>query len=100
MTIYAICHQTRLLDRPSPGLRDAIKNIGVAWWHHMEGVWLVQTDRSVDQIYDTLRPQIDDTERLLVMEVTDNCQGWLPEKAWQWINQHFPHEKARGSDKP
>ena len=100
MNTYAICYHSTSSNMSNRNFHETIKNIGSAWWHHMEWLWLVQADKSADEIYDTLRPQIGDTERLLVVEVTDNCQGWLPEKAWQWINQHFPHEKAESPDKP
>ena len=61
-----------------------------AWWHHLESTWLASTNETVHRIQERLQPKLDTNDLLLVIDVTgDAHQGWLPQQAWDWINQHM-----------
>ena len=34
-------------------------------------------------------------DRLLVIKVTGDYQGWLPEEAWKWIRKAIPSADPR-----
>ena len=86
---FAINYDLRKPDRDYTGLSKAIKQ-GRKWWHYLESCWLIITDETPDQIFDTLKPHIDKDDRLLIIEVRDNVQGWLTDKAWNWIHTNVP----------
>lgn len=78
-------------DLMSPGqkyepLHEAIKSAGT-WWHHLESTWLVETNLTPKQWYEKLAPFLDQNDNILIIEVKQNYWGWLPQKAWDWINQ-------------
>ena len=53
----------------------------------MESVWLVAFSSAVtaQNIYDKIRPHIDNNDFLLIVEVTNsNRQGWLAKDVWKW----------------
>lgn len=68
-------------------LFDAIKSQG-RWWHYLKNTWLLKTNKSPDEVFDALKPYLEDGDRLLVTEMGSNRQGWLPQKAWDWIERH------------
>lgn len=83
--IYAINYDLKKPDRDYAGLYDAIKSCG-AWWHYLGSTWLVDTTLDAAGIWKRLDPHVDPNDRVLVIGVTKNCQGWLPTDAWEWIN--------------
>ena len=60
------------------------------WWHYLESSWIVITDESPQQIWDRVGKHIDNNDYMLIIEVRDNVQGWLPKDAWDWIHKYVP----------
>jgi hypothetical protein len=70
-------------------LYEEIKSLG-SWWHYLDSTWLVSTSLTTKQASDRLRKVMDDSDNLLVLNVTsDDYSGWLPEKAWEWIRKYL-----------
>ena len=83
--IYAINYDLKKPGRDYSGLYEAIKGSGV-WWHYLESTWLVDTALDANGIWKRLDPHLDHNDLALVIGVTKDYQGWLPEEAWKWIN--------------
>ena len=66
-------------------VHEAIKSCG-AWWHFLESTWLVDGHLSATEISTRVRAHIDPNDRLLVVGITADYAGWLPQEAWEWIN--------------
>lgn len=76
------------LNRPGQDyatLHDAIKALGI-WWHCLDSTWLVKSNRSAENIRDTLTPHVDANDEVLVASLTgesawtgfdQKCSGWL-----------------------
>lgn len=86
---YAISYDLRAPGRNYDGLFEAIKKSS-RWWHYLESTWLIITNETPDQVWDRLEGKIDKNDYLLIIEVRDNTQGWLPKEAWDWIRQYVP----------
>jgi len=77
------------LKRPGQnyaGLHDAIKAAGT-WWHHLESTWIIETDESPRDWYNRLAPHLDQTDYVIVIEITRNYFGWAPKEAWDWLSR-------------
>jgi hypothetical protein len=77
-------------DLKKPGqnytaLHEEIKKAGT-WWHHLESTWLIETSQTPQQWFARLAPHIDQNDHILIIEVKKNYWGWLPPKAWEWLN--------------
>lgn len=84
--IYSIQYD---LNRPGQNYADlhaAIKSCG-AWWHYLDSSWLVDTTLTASGIWTRLSPHIDKNDNMLIIGVTRDFAGWLPQDAWSWINQ-------------
>jgi hypothetical protein len=83
--IYAINYDLKRPGQNYTDLHDAIRSVG-AWWHYLGSTWLVDTNLSAGAIWKQLAPHVDETDFVLVIGVTRDHQGWLPQEAWDWIN--------------
>lgn len=68
-------------------LFQAIKSNSSNWSHYIEDAWVVTTHRSADEFAKLLYPHIDAADRLLVVRLYPEHQGWLPKEAWDWLNR-------------
>ena len=68
-------------------LYEKIKNIGSTWWHYLDSVWLVDTNLSPQDVWESLTPAIDKDDYVFVTRVSADpgYSGWLPQKAWDWL---------------
>ncbi|HCG5919202.1 TPA: hypothetical protein NJ048_004359 [Vibrio parahaemolyticus] len=89
MKAYVITYDLRTPNQNYNGLYEAIKTTG-RWWHYLDSTWIIATDESPAQIWSRLEPFVDNNDNLLIMEVKNNSQGWLPQDAWEWINENVP----------
>ena len=90
MRAFSINYDLKVPGRDYTGLYEEIKHSG-RWWHYLDSTWIVITDESVQQIWDRLERHIDKNDFMLIIEVLDNVQGWLPKDAWNWIHDNVPN---------
>lgn len=66
----------------------AIKNASNGFWcSYWKSSYLIQSNlTSANDIFNYIKPYIDNNDRVLVIEVTNNIQGWLSEEQWNYIN--------------
>lgn len=83
--IYAINYDLKLPGQNYEGVHEAIKSCG-AWWHYLGSTWLVDTSLDANAIWRKLSPHVDKNDRVLVIGVTRDYEGWLPKDAWEWLN--------------
>ncbi len=84
--IYAINYDLKKPGQNYDSLYTAIKNLGV-WWHYLGSTWLVDTNVTASAIWKKLEPHVDKNDSFLIIGVTKDHAGWLPQKAWDWINE-------------
>jgi hypothetical protein len=91
--LYAVNYDLKAPGRDYAGLYDAIKSCGT-WWHYLGSTWLIDTALTVGGVWERLAPHIDNNDYVLVIAVGHDKQGWLPEKAWTWINARLTAQAA------
>lgn len=87
--IYAINYDLCTPGKDYKGLYEAIKQCGVSWWHYLDSTWLVDTSLNANTIADRLKAHLDNNDNMLIIRVTRDYQGWLPNEAWEWINSRI-----------
>ena len=83
--IYSISYDLKKPDQNYAALHKAIKECGT-WWHYLASTWLIDTAADATQIWNHLAPHIDTNDRVLIIRVTRDYQGWMNKEAWDWIN--------------
>ena len=85
--LVVVTYDLRTPDQDYDRFHDTLKRQG-RWWHYLSSTWLLSTKKTPQQIFDALEPHLGEDDRLFIAEITDNHQGWLPKKAWDWIERH------------
>ena len=86
--LYMISYDLKSPGRDYTTLYEAIKSFGV-WWHYLESTWIIKTSQSVAQVSELIRQRLDANDYLIVVDITGRkCDGWLPQKAWDWIRDN------------
>ena len=77
-------------DKAYDDLAVAIHSLG-AWWHHLETVWIVRSDRTPDEIREQLQRYIGSDDQLLVVDVTGDRVGWtgINTVGSEWLEEHI-----------
>ena len=86
---YLVTYQFKGQAGTYTALFETLKSFG-EWWHFIDGSWIVMTDQTAQQIYDRLKPTLDANINILIFELGHDRQGWLPQKAWDWIKRNIP----------
>ncbi len=90
MSIYIISYDLNKPDQNYTRLHQEIKRLG-DWWHYLDSTWLVDSSLNSSQIWNQLKSAIDKNDSLLIVKITNDYTGWLPKKAWEWINSHIKY---------
>ena len=85
--VYILTYDLKTPGKDYSGFYNAIK-ASPKWWHYLQSSWLIYTDEAPTVLWNRLCSHVDKSDRVLIIEVRDNCQGWLPKDAWDWIHQH------------
>lgn len=87
--VYVVSYDLRKPGRDYVGLTEQLQN-SPRWWHYLGSTWLISTNESPDQLYNRLRAHLDKGDSILIIEAGNYIGGWLPKKAWEWIQQEIP----------
>lgn len=70
-------------------LHDAIKGLANGYWHHLESVWLVNSNLSCVEIRDKLKGCLDTNDKLLVVELGALWATYnIPAAGTDWLKNH------------
>jgi len=70
---------------------DSIRKI-IYWRYDMPNCFYLISEYDADEISESIREYSGNKGRFIVVEVTDNKQGWLPSKTWYLLNNKM-HKK-------
>ena len=87
MTVYCVSYDLNKSGQNYTALYNELK-ASLSWWHHLDSTWLIYTNESAEQLSNRLLRHIDQNDRLLVIKVVRQYQGFLTEEAWKWIRTY------------
>ncbi len=90
MSVYLVNYDLKRPDQNYPELYEVLKSAS-GWWHYLESLWLLSSEESLETWHARIRSKIDKNDSFIIMKLTPGMQrnGWLPQKAWEWIRQHL-----------
>ena len=90
MNCYLISYDLLTANKDYAPLYAAIKTFDASW-HHLESVWIVLTSKSLIEVSNIVKENMDDKDSLLVVDITGkNRRGWLTKRAWDWLDRNNP----------
>ena len=96
MTIYLVSYD---LNKPGQDYSAIIGAISRNYDHCqvLMSQWLISTDQTATEVYNNLIKYVDNTDGLLVTEVTDNSASYMNAEAISWAHHHglnFPMQTS------
>jgi hypothetical protein len=85
--MYSINYDLKKPGRNYNSLYSEIKTLG-HWNHCLDSTWLVETSLSAQAIYSKLEQHIDTNDHMLIIGLTADYAGWMPQTVWDWIKHH------------
>jgi hypothetical protein len=59
------------------------------WWHYIDSAYIVASNQTAEALYNAAAPGMKGIQYVLIIEVDPkNEQGWLPPKAWEWLQKY------------
>ena len=59
------------------------------WWHYLPNVWIVRSELTPEAVRKSMDPFINKGDRIFIVELKNNCNGWLPPDAWKWLSENL-----------
>ena len=87
MAILLVTYELNTPNKEYGAFYETIKNSSSRWWHYLDVVWLIETEASATEVAKKLYSHMTQSDRLLVVKVANEYQGWLSEEAWQWMGE-------------
>lgn len=89
--VYCITYDLNGSEKDYEGVIQAIEKAGdQGVCHFGESAWLVKTRfKSAQRVYSMIEPYLDSDDTCLVIEVTNNYQGYLEDKHIKQIHNMF-----------
>ncbi len=92
MSVYLVSYDLNKNSKDYEGLYNVLK-VNQAWWHYLENTWLVVSSLDKMSFYNQIKPHIDEDDSLFIIELEgNNYTGWLPQKAWDWLDKNLPKQ--------
>lgn len=93
-----ICMITYDLNSPGKNYEDviqAIKDCSTGkYCSYWKSSYMIQTKKSVQGIFEAIKPYLDGNDRLIIIEVKRNYQGWLNQNQWDYIRNMFDTDSS------
>lgn len=86
MITYDLNSQGQQYDKVIQAIKDASTGVWCSYW---KSSYLIKSNLTVQQVSDRITPHLDSNDRLLVIEVKQNYQGWLTEQQWKYIRENI-----------
>ena len=88
MRLLLVTFSLRNPSKDYSGFFVAIRGNALNWWHFIEQSCVVSTTHDADAFARLLFPHLETSDSVLVVEIKPHqFQGWLPQAAWEWLNQ-------------
>ena len=88
---YMITYDLNKQGKDYENVIAAIKDVSDGFWcHYWESSFLISSYyQYADDVANKIIPYLDSNDRLIVIEVINNKQGWISDKQWDYINNNI-----------
>lgn len=86
--VYLITYDLNKQGQDYENVIQAIKSASAGvWCSYWKSSFLIKSNlRTASDVFAKIRPHLDSNDKVLVIEVKDNKQGWLTNEQWEYIN--------------
>ncbi len=62
------------------------------WIQCFNNLWIIKSELNINNIYEKLKEILDDSDCFIIIEITQNCDGWLNTNIWEYLNNSIFQE--------
>jgi len=84
MITYDLNSQGQNYNNVIKAIKDSSTGVWCTYWRSS---FLIKSNLTVNQVTDIIKPYLDSNDRLFVIEVRANYQGWLSDAEWKYIDE-------------
>jgi len=85
MITYDLNKEGQNYEKVIKAIKSASNGVWCTFW---KSSYLIKSNYiTADEVSNLITPYLDSNDRLLVIEVKNNKQGWLAEDEWEYINK-------------
>lgn len=87
--VYLVTYDLKKQGQDYDNVIEAIKNASTGvWCSYWQSSYLIKSNLpTANAVFEKIKPYIDDNDRILVIEVKNNYQGWLSKEHWEYIGR-------------
>lgn len=91
MKSYLISYDINRNSKNIYSLHKIIKDCSYedTWVQCFHNLWIIKSEHDISKIYDSIKDVLDANDCFLVVEITQNCDGWLETNIWDYINNNI-----------
>ena len=83
LVTYDLNNEGKNYDAVIKAIKDSSTGAYCSFWRSS---WLIKSNLSTaDEVFKNIEPHVDPDDRILVVQVEDNKQGWLLPDQWEYI---------------
>jgi hypothetical protein len=86
MAVYLDHDQFNTPGKDYAPFHAEVKKLANGWFSYFNDSWIINNAQlSSKEIAEKLFPYMTKSDRLLVVKLTKDYFGWLPQEAWKWL---------------
>lgn len=88
---YLVTYDLNKKGQDYENVIQAIKDASDGTWcTYWKSSFLIRSNYlTADQVFTKIKPYVDGNDRVIVIEVVNNKQGWLAKKQWAYIDDNI-----------
>lgn len=89
--VYLVTYDLNKTGQDYENVIAAIKSASTGvWCSYWKSSWLIKSSlATASEVFAKIEPYVDGNDRVIVIEVKDNKQGWLKKEQWAYINNQI-----------
>jgi len=59
------------------------------WVQCFNNLWIIKSEHDIGKIYESIKEVTGPNDCFLIVEITQNCDGWLETNLWDYLNNNI-----------
>ncbi len=100
-SVFLISYEMNIYGKKLYQLYNAIKDCTYdeRWVQCLNNVWIIKTELDINTVYEKIKEILENNDCFIIVEVISNCEGWLDDKIWEYLNcEVFGKENGASED--
>lgn len=91
LKVYLIAYDIARTSKSIYNLHKTIKDCSYEdnWVQCFNNLWIIKSEYDIGKIYESIKEVLNNNDCFIVVEITQNCDGWLETNLWDYLNNNI-----------